>query len=394
MNDKEIRQKAMMRYEQGEKTKAIYTSYGKSKRWFFKWLKRFKSGDPSWADEQSRRPLVSPKKIDPKMEQAVIATREQLVNTLYASIGAQNICWELQQKTNTFPSLGTINRIIKRNNLTRKRPRYQAKGVKYPVFPDVTTSNILHQLDNVGPRYLKNDGRFYAINLIDAYDRRVRVNPRRRQNKEAIVDGMLRSWDYLGLPDFLQMDNMLSTHGSHRHPHSFGLVIRLCLLLGVQPIFIPLREPWRNAIIERFNDDFDKRFFRSQFFAKFQQVYDQAIKYELFHDTKHRYSTLGGHTPEQYCTGIERRLPKSFKLPDKLSIASGYVHLIRFIRSNRTLDIFGEKFPMPMDVEYEYVRATIDTTKEKLFVYHDDQIVKELDYPLPKTAMDVSKLEL
>ncbi|MBU2102581.1 MAG: hypothetical protein KKF80_04215 [Candidatus Omnitrophica bacterium] len=193
MGEREIRQKAMLRYEQGEKSKNIYTSYGKSERWFFKWLKRFKSGDPNWTDEQSRRPHISPKKIEPQMEQTVIMTRNQLVNTLYAPIGAQHICWELQKTTDTLPSLTTINRIIKRNGLTRKRPRYQAKGVKYPIFPNVTASNILHQIDTVGPRYLKNDGRFYAINVMDTYDRRIRVNPQRRQNKDAIVGGMLRS---------------------------------------------------------------------------------------------------------------------------------------------------------------------------------------------------------
>ncbi len=56
MNEKEIRQKAMLRYDQGEKAKDIYTSYNKSERWFFKWLKRYKSGEPNWADEQSRKP--------------------------------------------------------------------------------------------------------------------------------------------------------------------------------------------------------------------------------------------------------------------------------------------------------------------------------------------------
>jgi len=394
MNEKKLKMDAVRRYELGESPKSIYTSLSKGKTWFFKWLKRFKSGDPNWAEEKSRRPRISPKKIDPKMEQSVIETREQLVNTLYAPIGAQHICWELQNVTDTLPSLATVNRVIKRNHLTRKRPRYQPKGVKYPVFPVVMASNILHQMDNVGPRYLKIDGRFYSINIIDAYDRRVRVNPKRRQNKEAIVDAMLRSWEYLGIPDFLQMDNTLSTQGSHRYPHSLGLVIRLCLHLGIQPIFIPIGEPWRNAFIERFNDDFDKRFFRSQFFRNFRYLCAQALNYELFHDTKHRYSTLKGHTPEQHCTGIKRKLPKNFKPPKKLAIARGQVHFSRFIRSNRILDIFGEKFPMPMDVEYEYVRATIDTKKEKLFVYHDDQIVKELDYPLPKTAMDLSELEL
>jgi transposase InsO family protein len=394
MSEEKLKTEAMRRYEQGESPKNIYTSLGKGKTWFFKWLKRFKSGYPDWANEQSRKPHNSPKKIDQQMEQTVIATREQLVNTLYAPIGAQHICWELQQTANKTPSLATVNRVIKRNGLSRKRPRYQSKGVKYPVFPVVNASNILHQMDGVGPRYLKNDGRFYAINVIDAYDRRVRVNPKRRQNKDALVVVMLRSWECLGLPNFLQLDNTLSAQGSRRHPHSFGLVIRLCLHLGIQPIFIPIREPWRNGIIERFNDDFDKRFFRSQFFKNLQHVCDQAINYEIFHDTKHRYSTLNGHTPEQHYNGVKRTLPDNFKIPVKLAIASGHVHLIRFIRSNRILDIFGEKFPMPIDVEYEYVRATIDTSKEKLVIYHDDQIVKELDYPLPKTAMDLSELEL
>ena len=68
--------------------------------------------------------------------------------------------------------------------------------------------------------------------------------------------------------------------------------------------------------------------------------------------------------------------------------------IIRFIRSDRVLDIFGEKYIMPDDVEYEYARATIDTTKEKLFVYHDSKLVVEHDYPLPKSSIDLSRFNL
>ncbi|MBU1035698.1 hypothetical protein KJ974_03270 [bacterium] len=49
---------------------------------------------------------------------------------------------------------------------------------------------------------------------------------------------------------------------------------------------------------------------------------------------------------------------------------------------------------MPDDVEYEYVRATIDTVQEKLFVYHDSKLVVEYDYPLPKSSIDLSKIDL
>ncbi len=190
------------------------------------------------------------------------------------------------------------------------------------------------------------------------------------------------------------MDNQLPMRGSNQYPHSFGLVIRLCLSLGIQPLFIPLREPWRNGIIEHFQNVFDKMFFRTQYFKDFDHLYKKAKEFELFHDQNHRYSTLEGMTPNQKFSGDIKLLPDSFRLPEKLAIVPGYVHLVRFIRSDRILDIFGEKYIMPDDVEHEYVWATIDTVQEKLFVYHDSKLVVEYDYPLPKSSIDLSKIDL
>lgn len=394
MNEKKLRERAIERYENGESPKAIYESYNKSKRWFFKWLKRFKCGDANWADELSRKPHHSPKKIDQTMEQAVKEQRKQLEQTLYAQIGALNISWHLSQEIANLPSISTINRVIKRNDLTRKRPpRYSPKGVDYPAL-EITRSNFLHQMDTLGPRYLKSDGRFYSINIIDAYDRRVSINPVRRQTKSHVTSTLIHCWQMLGIPAYLQMDNLLATQGSHLHPHSFGLVIRLCLLLSIQPVFIPIKEPWRNGIIERFNNDFDKMFFRAQFFKNFRYLCQQAPHFETFHNHNHRYSTLQGKTPLQQVSGKLKRLPNNFAIPRKLTIAPGFVHFIRFIRSNHILDINSEKFPMPMSVVYEYVWASIDTEQEKLFIYHDKKLVKEFDYTLPKTALALSKIEL
>jgi hypothetical protein len=392
-NEKCLREQAFHRYENGEPPKAIYESLGKSKRWFFKWLKRFRSGEPNWADGLSRRPHHSPEKIDTFMEQAVIEKRQELEQTLYAQIGALNISWHLKKEGSPTPSMITINRVIKRNNLTRKKPRYTPKGIDYPgLIP--THSNFLHQFDPIGPRYLKSDGRFYSGNIIDAYDRRCNINPMRAKTRKDITEALIRSWQMLGIPTYLQMDNMLQTQGSHRHPHSFGLVIRLCLHLGIQPIFIPIKEPWRNGIVERFNDDFDKKFFRAQFFKTFAYLCDQAKGFEVFHNEHHRYSTMHGKTPNQQCSNNIRLLAKNFRIPKRLTIADGFIHLIRFIRSNRILDVFSEKFALPACVEYEYVWATINTKQEKLAVYHDGQLIKEFDYSLPKTSLDLSKIEL
>ena len=50
-----------------------------------------------------------------------------------------------------------------------KRTKYSPKGIGYPSLV-ITRSNYLHQLDVVGPRYLKEDGQFYSANIIDAYE--------------------------------------------------------------------------------------------------------------------------------------------------------------------------------------------------------------------------------
>lgn len=392
MNKKELRETAIGRYENGKSPKQIYQDLGKSKRWFFKWLKRYRNDGKNWAESKSRKPHRIHRQVDKTMEQTVIETRKNLEKELYAQIGAFNISWHLNQQGITPPPISTINKILKRNKLIRKRTKYQPKGVNYPA-PKVAKSNDLHQMDAVGPRYLKDDGRFYSINIIDAYDRRCNVNPMRRKTRIDVISALIRCWQSMGIPKYLQMDNTLSTQGSHLYPHSFGIVIRLCFKLGIQPVFIPVREPWRNGIIERFQNVFDKMFFRSQFFKNFAQVIKQAQGFESFHNKNHRYSTMGGKTPMEKFGAI-KLLAKNFKIPRKLAIKDGYIHFIRFIRSNLILDVLGEKFPLPRDAEYEYVWATIDTQKQKLLVSHDSKIITTFDYSLPKTSMDLSKIEL
>jgi len=392
MNIKELREKAIKRYKNGEFPKDIYQSLGKSKTWFFKWLKRYKLDGKDWSKSQSRKPRKSPKRIDEMMEQTVIETRKYLEKKLYSQIGALAISYDLNKQGIISPPISTINKILRRNDLIHQRTKYVPKGVNYPSLV-ISRSNYLHQLDVVGPRYIKEDGRFYSVNIIDAYDRRSSINPDRRQNRKAIITALICSWNTLGIPCYLQMDNQLAMRGSNHYPHSFGVVIRLCLHLRIQPLFIPLSEPWRNGIIEHFQNVFDKVFFRSQYFKDFNSLYKKAKEFEPFHNQNHNYSTLKGLTPKQKCSGSIKLLPASFRLPEKLAISPGYVHLIRFIRSDLVLDVFGEKYIMPQDVEYEYVRATIDTAKEKLFIYHDSKLVVEYPYLLPKSSIDLSRFD-
>ncbi|GAJ11451.1 unnamed protein product, partial [marine sediment metagenome] len=114
MDEIETRKQAISRYENGESPKAIYQSLGKSKRWFFKWLKRYEHGGSNWSDDLSKRPHHTRDKINEAMEQAIIDTRKKLETTLYAQIGALNIKWHLKEQGLTPPPISTINNVLKR----------------------------------------------------------------------------------------------------------------------------------------------------------------------------------------------------------------------------------------------------------------------------------------
>ena len=116
----ELRKKAIQRYVQGEKPKAIYTDLKRSKKWFFKWLQRYQTGEKDWYKDQSRTPKNSPKRISGTDKQRIIEVRKKLESQLFAQTGASAIKWELSKSGFGFPSDRTINRVLKREGLVKK----------------------------------------------------------------------------------------------------------------------------------------------------------------------------------------------------------------------------------------------------------------------------------
>ena len=118
--DESIRKIAIERHQKGESPKAIYTDLGKSKNWFFKWLKRFQTGDPHWFKEHSRAPKTKPTSISEIDRQRIISVRKHLDSQQFAQTGASAIKWELSKSGFDFPSDRTIHRVIKREGLVKK----------------------------------------------------------------------------------------------------------------------------------------------------------------------------------------------------------------------------------------------------------------------------------
>ena len=118
--EEEIRKDAISRYLQGEKPKLIYTSLKHTKPWFFKWLKRYKTGDKDWYKDRSKAPHNNPMKISDIDRQRIIETRKRLESERFAQISASAIKWELNKSGFNFPSDRAINRVLKQEGLVKK----------------------------------------------------------------------------------------------------------------------------------------------------------------------------------------------------------------------------------------------------------------------------------
>ena len=380
------RREAIRLYQQGAKVNEICLRLNASRPWFYKWLKRFQSGVDNWFCEQSRRPHRVANRTAVEREEAVIRIRQRLEKAKYSQRGAMAIQWEMEKLNLEALPTWTIDRILKRHNLVRVKRKYQPSGKQYPDLKRIF-SDLIQQADLVGPRYIHKDGHFYSLNVIDLESYLAAINPCRSKADLQVAESLLRSWKTIGKPDFLQMDNELSFRGSNRHPHSLGLVIRMCLALGIQPIFIPNGEPWRNGAVEKLQDVFDKVFFRRQYFEDYRELQKEARLFERFRNENHRCSAIGGQVPVEFVKEQNitlNRLPKTLSLKQiELSLADGYLHLIRFVRSDRRLDIFGEKFPVPRSAQYEYVIATICTKTQSLQMKLGQEILRSFQYRMP-----------
>lgn len=118
--EQELRKQAIHRYQNNEKPKVIYTDLNRSKYWFFKWLKRYQSGNPDWYKDRSRAPKTRTTALSEIDKQRIISVRERLESQKFAQTGASAIKWELSKSGFSFPSDRTISRVLKREGLVKK----------------------------------------------------------------------------------------------------------------------------------------------------------------------------------------------------------------------------------------------------------------------------------
>lgn len=365
MDEMELRREAVRRHRAGETTERVADALGRTDRWVRKWTARADAAaaGEDWAQSRSRAPKHSPTRTPEELRNQVLQARAKLEANPMSQYGALAIAWELHNLgIDPVPEVWTINRILADAGVTRPRgrtPGYRSKGVPYP-HPATNGPGEYHQADLVGPRHLDGGIAFHVFNLIDVGTHTVASEIIDVLRPTSIAASLATIWSRAGIPKVAQFDNHSNLRGAiPPRARTFGPVVATCLDLGVVARFAPLREPWRNGVIEHFNDVWDKSFFRTARYPTIVTLRERNATFEAFHNTRHRYSAHGGRSPHEVAAGIELRLPPGgYQPPDRLP-AKGRIEAVRFIRSDGLVDLWGHKIRVAQDQTHQYVTAVI-----------------------------------
>jgi len=391
LSEEELRREAVRRRLAGESPEQIGRELGRTSRWVRKWVVRHaeEGQEDSWAASHSRAPHRSPTRTAEELRDQILAARERLVANPRAQYGSLAIQWELRRLgVDPVPPARTIERVLARAGVSRPRrrsPRYASKGVPYPA-PVGVEAGTTHQVDLIGPRHLFGGVEFHALNLIDIGSHEAANTILEVVRPPLLAASLTNMWSAVGVPAVAQFDNHANFRGGIQPLFQhFGPVVATCLDLGVTPRFIPLREPWRNGIIEHFNDVWDKSFFRTETFTGLDHLRAENDAFIAFHNLHHRYAAHGGASPaEIWQHRLRNPLNASYRPPTRLP-ARGRIEVVRYVRSNRRVDLFGKRILLAEDQTHQYVTAIIKVrAKRVLVVTLDGEIIHDGDYQISR----------
>ena len=395
-HEMELRQKAIRLKQAGWSVSAICQRLERGRDWFYTWWTRYQLEGGNGLRERSHAPHHPRAAWSSDMRQAILDIRDQLMRRhgpreRYRLAGGPAIRHELAcLGYDPVPSVPTIERILHRAGRTSPafRPQPCASSIDYPL-PRATHSNQVHQLDMIGPRYLKGSRRqWFFVVYRDTYDHAVYVEFQPKMKMEAMLAFVVRAWQHLGLPEHLQVDNG-ELFGLTSHPGSLSRFVRLALLANIELIFIPEHEPWRNGSVEYFNGWLQERVLAIPLHSPSQVRRElAAMMYTCGHE--HIHPALNFQTTAQVRHALNiRALPHNFHWHQQpMRVAIGSVLFIRRVRPSGRITVLGVKFKVGKRFTRQYVAARLYTRTMTLKVQYHGHLLKQFAFPF------VGKLKL
>lgn len=385
-----LRQQAVALHLQGWKKSEIARKLQRSRRWVQRWIQRFEAESCMGSlQDHSRAPKQMGWAYPEQIKSMVLQLRAERekgkrAKYQYALVSAQAIYYELRElHISPLPSPRTIHLWLKQAGRIPERKVRKAPNSTYPVLP-CNAVNAVQELDFKGPLYLKDRShKYYLMVLRDKVSKKTALRALANKSMDAILDFLVDAWQSMGCPKRLKMDNCLDFRGSNLYPRSPSKLMRVCLDLGIQPVFIPLGEPWRNGVVENLNGLLARFLFRTHSFETEKQLHRAVQRMETILNTRHRLPALEGKTPQEFAASARLRYPPAhydWRMRD-LRLLKGNVTFIRFVRKSGRITLTAkDKFLIGKQYKWHYVLANVDIAKKRLNVIWQGKRIRSFDY--------------
>ncbi len=387
-NETNQRRKAIRMALRGIKSGVILQTVRRGRTWLSKWRARYNQLGLAGLKSQSHRPDQSPQQYPAWLVREIIRIRQRLVRQKVGLVGAQAIRQELRllKLAKRLPSPATINRILAEHDLI---PQVRLSKVYFPA-PYAEVGPKVQALDWTC-RYLQKGPKVYAFHTLDMETRNFYQTLATDKSSNTVWAHLVQGWKRLGFPAFLQMDNDSAFSGGGKAKRAFSQFVRLCLYVGVEPIFLPVAEPKRNGDVESLNRLWNRAFWNRRRFKTLGHIRRTAPDFYHWYLTHYAPPKLHGLTPARaYAAHSRPKLTAAQQRdwPSPLPITAGRLHFIRQVSAEGTISILNETWRVGKRLTGKYVWATITTHTRRLTIYYRRsakvawRTIKELDYAI------------
>jgi hypothetical protein len=162
---------------------------------------------------------------------------------------------------------------------------------------------------------------------------------------------LLGRWGRDGLPAYAQFDNHTVFQGAHQFADTVGRVSRLCLALGVIPVFVPPLEHGMQNTIEGFNALWQAKVWRRHRVGSVGELQMRSDQYIAAH--RARTQQAADAAPPR------RAMPRDFELDLRVPL-TGQIIFIRRTDEHGQVHLLGQRFTVSPDWLHRLVRCEVD----------------------------------
>src|SRR5262245_28094872 len=346
----------------GQPRRAVARRFGVSVATVTHWVRRAEGqrlDRIDWSDHSSVPHRT--RRTDTAVAELVLQTRLELAHSDLGAVGADVIRQTLLARgIAKVPSVRTINRILGRRGALDSRHRTRRPPPpKGWYLPAVAAGKAeLDSLDIVEGLVIQDGPQVEVLNAVSLHGGLVASWPVEVPvTSVRTVAALVEHWQEVGLPGYAPFDNDMIFQGTHRYPDALGRVIRLCLSLGVVPVFVPPTEMGFQAMIESYNGWWQARVwsrFRHADLADLQGRSDRHVQ-ALRRRRAARAEAAPGRRP----------FPAAWQLQSRKR-PTGRVVYLRRSNGQSEVTLFSRTWPLPEVRPHRLVRAEVDPDTDKI----------------------------